>query len=82
MVKKEVFVCDFCGKVSPLLEEGSGIPYNHGWRFVDSFSFKTSEKFKHELIRKQFCSTACMISYIQAFVTEQEGKVSAEEKKI
>jgi predicted metal-binding protein len=75
MTKKEVFVCDFCGKASSLFEEGAEMPYNHGWRFLDSFEFKTSNKCKHETIRKQFCSAACMISFVQSFTIEQEGKV-------
>ncbi|MDP3881285.1 MAG: hypothetical protein Q8Q31_00190 [Nanoarchaeota archaeon] len=76
MARKEVFVCDFCGKASQLFEEGSDIPYNHGWRFLDSFSFKTSEKYKHEVIRKQFCSSNCLLSFIQAFTIDQEGKMN------
>jgi len=76
MVRKEVFACDFCGRTSQLFEEGADLPYNHGWRFLDSFSFKTSEKYKYEAIRKQFCSTTCMLAFIQAFTEEQEGKVN------
>lgn len=76
MVKREVFVCDFCGKASHHLKEGSDVPYNQGWRFLENFSFKASESYKHESIRKQFCSRECMLRFVDIFTNEEESKIS------
>ena len=75
MVKKELFVCDQCGRPSTHLTQGSELPYSHGWRALEEFSFKTSQQFRHEIIRKHFCSDSCMFAFIAAFVKEQEEQI-------
>ena len=72
MAKKEVFICDYCNRQSPSFREGSGLPYQHGWRTLTGFEFKASPQYKHEIILKHFCSNQCMFAFIQVFVSEQE----------
>lgn len=75
MVKKEVFICDNCAKTSPNLTEGLDPPYMHGWRYMDEFEFKASPHYRHEVIRKHFCSNHCMLDFIQHFIMEEEDKI-------
>lgn len=75
MTKKEVFICDYCNTQSPSFSEGSGIPYQQGWRTLNSFEFKFTNQYKHESILKHFCSNQCMIAHIQTFIAEQEQAV-------
>lgn len=72
MVKKEVFVCDYCNKQSPSLTEGSEFPYVQGWRSLTNFEFKLSSEYRHEVIMKHFCSNQCLLSFMQRFIVEQE----------
>lgn len=72
MAKKEVFICDYCNKQSPSFNEGSGLPYQQGWRTLNSFEFKASHQFKHETILKHFCSNECLMAHIHTFISEQE----------
>lgn len=75
MTKKEVFICDKCGKQSQSFTQGSDIPYHLGWRSLKNFEFKASSEFKHETILKQFCSTECMFSFIEKFIYDQEDEL-------
>lgn len=72
MVKKEVFVCDYCNKQSSSITEGSEFPYVQGWRSLTNFEFKLSSEYRHEVIMKHFCSNQCLLSFIQRFIVEQE----------
>lgn len=80
MVKKEIFVCDYCQKPSSHLTQGSNLPYLHGWRFLEDFSYKSSEQFNHEVGRKHFCSKECMLKFVASFVAEQEEQINNQEK--
>lgn len=81
MAKKEVFVCDYCNRQSSSFNEGSGIPYQHGWRTLTSFEFKASQQYKHETILKHFCSNNCMFGFLQVFVAEQEQAIISQPTK-
>lgn len=78
MAKKEIFVCDHCGKTSIDLTESSEPPYIQGWRYLNDFEFKASAPFRHQIIQKHFCSSACMLAHIEYFVKHQEGKLHEE----
>ncbi len=80
MVKKEVFICDYCNSQSPAYNENSGIPFQLGWRTLTSFEFKASAQYKHETVLKQFCSNNCMFAYMQVFVMEQEQSLVSKAK--
>ena len=80
MVKKEIFVCDYCHKPSSHLTQGSDLPYLHGWRFLEEFSFKSSQQFSHEVVRKHFCSTECMLKFITSFVYQQEEQINKQDQ--
>ncbi|MBS3089849.1 hypothetical protein J4461_03150 [Candidatus Pacearchaeota archaeon] len=75
MAKKEVFICDNCGKASSELAEGLEIPYQQGWRYLEEFEFKASLNYRHETIRKHFCSNNCLLSFIGLFIKDQEEKL-------
>ncbi len=78
MTKKEIFVCDYCTQVSTETSMGTELPYTQGWRYMEVFEFKISSAYRHQTIRKHFCSTACMIKYIECFIHEQEEKINSE----
>ena len=50
MAKKEIFLCDNCGKTSIDLTESSELPYIQGWRYLNDFEFKASTPFRHQII--------------------------------
>jgi len=75
MVKKEVFICDNCNRQSPSFFEGSGIPYGLGWRALTNFEFKATAQFKHETILKHFCSSNCLLEFVNNFVYGQEQEL-------
>ena len=81
MVKKEVFICDNCGKQSPSLTEGIDFPYVQGWRSLTNFEFKLSSDYKHESILKHFCSNPCMLKFMEKFVYEQEDALQFNNSK-
>lgn len=75
MVKKDVFICDYCNKHSNPITEGASFPFTQGWRSLTNFEFKLSSEYRHELILKHFCSNNCMISFLQRFILEQEDEL-------
>ena len=52
-------------------------PYVQGWRYLADFEFKASQQYRHQTIRKHFCCTECMISFLGAFVRIQEEALHA-----
>ncbi|MEK6927118.1 MAG: hypothetical protein AABX11_01665 [Nanoarchaeota archaeon] len=81
MARKEVFTCDYCNLQSPSFSEGSGIPFNLGWRVLNSFDFKASHQYKHETIMKHFCSNHCLLAHVQTFIQEQEQNLVSKGKE-
>ncbi|PIN93571.1 hypothetical protein COU54_02740 [Candidatus Pacearchaeota archaeon CG10_big_fil_rev_8_21_14_0_10_31_24] len=72
MVRREVFVCDNCELVSTILLEGANPPYHQGWKRLESFEFQSSENCTHPLMRKHFCSSNCMLDFLEKFMRTQE----------
>lgn len=75
MAKKDVFICDNCSKISAEVSEGSDLPYFHGWRSLNAFEFKASTSFRHQTMQKHFCSSHCMLFFLERFINEQEEKL-------
>ena len=76
MTKKEVFLCDQCGVSSMNINErntpDAEPPYVQGWRHLEHFEFKASQNYRHQTIRKHFCCTECMVSFLGGFIRAQE----------
>lgn len=81
MTKKEVFICDQCSVTSINAHESdvpnTEPPYVQGWRHLEHFEFKASQHYRHQTIRKHFCCTECMLSFLTAFVAAQEEALHA-----
>ena len=75
MVRREVFICDGCDLVSTILLEGAEPPYHQGWKRLESFEFKSSENSTHPLMRKHFCSSNCMLNFLENFMRTQEEEL-------
>jgi hypothetical protein len=62
------FICDNCGKESNLFEEGhkfhTGYPYEEGWVYLHSFSFKEKKDTQKTSCDKHFCCMDCMKTYL------------------
>jgi len=75
MAKKDVFLCDNCNRMSAEVTEGSDLPYLHGWRSLNAFEFKASASFRHQTMSKHFCSSTCMLFFLERFIQEQEERL-------
>tara|TARA_B100000315_G_C14436257_1_gene522558 strand:- start:496 stop:768 length:273 start_codon:yes stop_codon:yes gene_type:complete len=72
MAKKDVFICDNCEVISQIVSEQSELPYANGWRQIEFFEFKASKEFKHGLMKKQFCTSNCMLHFMKRFIQSEE----------
>lgn len=75
MAKKDVFICDNCEIVSQIVLENSELPYANGWRQIEYFEFKATNDKTHSFMKKQFCSSHCMLHFIERFVKIQEEEI-------
>jgi hypothetical protein len=63
-----IFVCDTCGNESKPLEDKhkihSGYPYEDGWLYLYTFSFKEKKDTQKTTNDKHFCSAKCVEDFI------------------
>lgn len=66
------FICDTCGVASKLMEDKhkdkfkfhSGYPYEDGWIYLYTFSFKEKKDTQKTTNDKHFCSAKCVEDFI------------------
>lgn len=60
---------------SQIVSEESDIPYANGWRHLEGFDFKATQRHNHVVMKKHFCSSECLLDYIVRFVRMQEEEL-------
>ena len=61
------FECDECGEVL-VREEGTGFPYETGWRYILELKYKNSNKIEKPMTDKHFCGKRCLTKWFSKLI--------------